>query len=157
MQVQLSNSRPVNADAPSEQHYGTYRATSMDIHQAYCLNFLALTKHWGRGWLPITAAWALSVLGITLTAAAAWLLGERLAIGPVPLDLQELAWFEFWFALVVGVVNDIRFFRFFRGAGAVDLTAELLTRGSGRTLFAVAALLGPAAIVLIIVAIDPSR
>lgn len=27
----------------------------MDTHQAYCLNFLALTEHWGRGSVAIVA------------------------------------------------------------------------------------------------------
>lgn len=95
------------------------------------------------------------MLGITLTVAAAWLLGEQWAIGPAPVNLQELSRIEFWLAIVVSIVNHMRFVRFFRGAGAADRAAELLRRGSGRALFAVAALLGPAAIVFIFVAISP--
>lgn len=67
----------------------------MDADQAYCLNFLALTDRWGRGPLAIATAWALSVLGITQTVAAAWLLGERLAISRSPVDLRELSRVEF--------------------------------------------------------------
>jgi len=127
----------------------------MDAHQAYCLNFLALTNRWGRGPLAIAAAWGLSVLGITLTVAAAWLLGERLAIGPSPVDLRELSRVEFWVAVVVSVANYLRFFRFFLDAGAEGRIAELLQHGRGRAPFAVVAVLGPTIIVLIIVAINP--
>jgi len=127
----------------------------MDAHQAYCLNFLALTDRWGHGPLAIAAAWALSVLGITLTVTAAWLLGERLAIGPSPVDLRELSRVEFWVALVVTMVNYLRFFRFFFDAGAEGRIVELLQHGRGRAPFAVVAVLGPAIIVLVIVAINP--
>lgn len=127
----------------------------MDTHQAYRLNFLALTGRWGRGPLAIAAAWALSVLGITLTVAAAWLLGERLAIGPSPVDLGELSRVEFWVAVVVTTVNYLRFFRFVLHASAERRIVELLQHGRGRAPFAVVAVLGPAIIVLLIVAINP--
>ncbi|MGP0088015.1 MAG: hypothetical protein ACLP0B_31005 [Steroidobacteraceae bacterium] len=127
----------------------------MDAHRAYCLNFLALTNRWGRGQLAIAAAWALSVLGITLTVAAAWLLGERLAIGPSPVDFRGLSRVEFWVAVVVTMVNYLRFFRFFLGVGAESRIAELLQHGRGRAPFAVVVVLGPAIIVLIIIAISP--
>ena len=66
----------------------------MDTQQAYCLNFVALTEHWGRGSVAIVAivaAWALPVLGITLTVTAGRLIGELLSIGPVPIDLKEVS------------------------------------------------------------------
>lgn len=66
------------------------REMRMDSHQAYCLNFIALTQRWGRGSIAVCAAWVLSVLAITLTVVAAWLIGRLLAIGPVPIDLKEL-------------------------------------------------------------------
>lgn len=48
-----------------------FKEVHLDTHQAYCLNFLALTELWGRGSVAIIAAWALSALGISLTVAAA--------------------------------------------------------------------------------------
>ncbi len=123
----------------------------MDTHQAYCLNFLALTGRWGRGSVAIVAAWTLSVLGITLTVAAAWLIGERLPTGPVPINFEELSWLEFWVSIVATVLAYLRLFRFVLGAESARQRPELLNRESGRVAFAVVALLGPAVVVFIIV------
>lgn len=69
------------------------------------------------------------MLGITPSVAAARLLGERLAIGPSPADLRGLSRLEFWVAVVVSLVNYLRFFRFFLDAGAEGRIAELLQHG----------------------------
>jgi hypothetical protein len=123
----------------------------MDTHRAYCFNFLALTERWMRGRVAIAVAWVLSALGITLTVAAAWLIGEQLAIGAKPVDLEELSRIEVTAAFIAGVVNYMRFFGCLLNADVDGRRAELLTRGSGRPQFAVVALVGPAVVILIIV------
>jgi hypothetical protein len=128
----------------------------MDTHQAYCLNFVALTRRWGRGPIAILAAWELSVLAITLTVVAAWLIGRLLAIGPVPIDLDELFQLELWTAIIATILNYLRLFRFvFVDAKSLDkpIRASTNARGSGRAPFALAALFGPASLVLIIIAL----
>jgi hypothetical protein len=132
-----------------------FKEVHIDTHQAYCLNFIALTEHCGRGSVAIVAAWALSVLGITLTVAAAWLIGELLSIGPVPINLKEVSEIELWVAIVATVLNYLRFFRLiFDAAKSVDQHSVLINnRGSGRALFALVAFFGPAAVVLIVVAL----
>jgi hypothetical protein len=123
----------------------------MNADQAYCLNFLVLTSRWGRGVIASAAAWALSVLGIAMTAAAAWLIGERLSIGPVPINLAELSGLEFYVAMVATVLSYLRFFRFVLGAASARQRSELLDRRTGRAAFAVVALVGPIVVAFIIV------
>jgi len=133
---------------------GAFKEVHMDTHQAYCLNFLALTEHWGRGSVAIIAAWALSALGISLTVAAAWLIGKLLSIGPVPINLKEVSEIELWVAIVATVLNYLRFFRFvFGDAESALRNPALFNRGPGRALFALVALFEPAAVVLIIIAL----
>jgi hypothetical protein len=122
----------------------------MDIHGAYCLNFFALTERWEYRSVAIVAAWALSVLGITLTVTAAWLLGELLSMGPVPVHLKGLSWFEFWVAIVATVLNYLRVSRCALNGGLTVRSSVPVSGGSGRAAFAVAALLGPAVVVLMI-------
>ncbi len=126
----------------------------MDAHQAYCLNFLSLTERWGRGSVAIAAAWGLSVFGITLSVAAAWLIGKLLSTGPMPVNLKELSEIELWVAMVATVLNYLRLFRFvFAAAASRERSTALCYRGRGRAVFALVALLGPAAVVLLIVAL----
>jgi hypothetical protein len=122
----------------------------MDVHGAYCLNFLALTERWGRGWVAIVTAWVLSVLGITLTMVAAWLLGELFSAGPVRVNVEGLSWFEFWVAIIATVLNYLRVFRRALDAELMVRRSVPMSDGSGRAAFAVAALLGPAVVVLMI-------
>jgi hypothetical protein len=121
----------------------------MDAHQAYCLNFLALTHRWGRSSIGIVAAWALSVLGVALTVAAAWLIGRRLALGSVPTDLKELSKLEFWVAIVATVLSYLRFFRFVFDGAPDRWRDALLDHASGRAALAVVSLIGPSVVVLI--------
>lgn len=119
----------------------------MDVHGAYCLNFLALTERWSGSSLAIVAAWALSVLGITLTVTAAWLLGELLSMGPVPVNFGGLSWFESWVAIVATMLNYLRVFRCALDAQPTVRSSVPMSGGSGRAAFAVAALLGSAVVV----------
>ena len=126
----------------------------MDIHQSYCSNFLALTDRRGRGTVSVAAAWALSVLGFSLTIAAAWLIAEILSNRAVPIDLNDMSQLQLWVSVFATVLNYLRFFRYFLGAVAAGgRPAALLSHRSGRAAFALAALLGPAAVMVIGIAL----
>ena len=60
----------------------------------------------------MAVAWALSVLALSFTVTAAWLIGELIAKGPAIVDQSELSNCEFWVAVVATPLNYLRCFRF---------------------------------------------
>ena len=128
----------------------------MDAHQAYCLNLLVLARRWGRSPITSTAAWALSAIAIALTVVAAWSLGELLARGPTGVDLGTLNSIEAAAVIVATIANYMRFFRFVIGANRADPPGiERASAWPGRAAFAACALIGPAAVVVLVVALAP--
>ena len=120
----------------------------MDVHGAYCVNFLALTEPFGRGSVSIVMAWALSVLGITLTAAATWLVGDLLVRGQAFVRLGDLSWFEFWIAIIATVLNYSRVFRAILDARPRGRRAVSTNGRSGSAAMAIGSLFVPAVLVL---------
>jgi hypothetical protein len=119
----------------------------MDVHGAYCLNFLALTESFARGSVSIVIAWALSVLGITLTAAAAWLVGDLLAGRQAFVLFDAFSWFEFWVAIIATMLNYLRVFRPILHGKARARRAESINGKSGSAATAIASLFIPAILV----------
>lgn len=121
----------------------------MDAHQSYCLNFWLLARCWAIGPLAIGLAWALSVLGITLTAGCAWLLGAALAPTLEPVNFRQSSRFEFALSMIATILNYLRFFRFLAPVEAANARELETVKGKPvRVAVAIVSLLGSIAVIL---------